>query len=308
MIRLPTFDGASEAVAATIRDVLDHGEVVSPRGLTTFETRDVGFRIVDIRRRVIGIPERRWSLPLAAAELIWHRAARRDVASLARLAPQWSRFADESGLVSASCYGARIFSSGEDGVSAWDRAAHVLQKDPDTRRAMIGLADGPATDLWGSNDVSCASSLHFMIREGRLDLTVHMRSNDVMLGLPYDVFTFTALQELMAFKLNVPVGLYTHLANSMHLYERDLRRARRIAEAAVVELPQMSEIDRDVSPLVIGSFLDLGQPSVEDPLATLGQFWGQLALIVRSGSQVGITSHRARVAGVSDPALLAALK
>ena len=52
-------------------------------------------------------------------------------------------------------------------------------------------------------------------------MTVYMRSNDIWMGLPYDVFSFTCMQILLAFKLGVGIGTYTHHAASLHLYKRD---------------------------------------------------------------------------------------
>ena len=48
-----------------------------------------------------------------------------------------------------------------------------------------------------------------------------MRSNDIWTGFPYDVFSFTAMQIILAFQLGVGIGEYTHIAGSLHLYERD---------------------------------------------------------------------------------------
>jgi thymidylate synthase len=48
-----------------------------------------------------------------------------------------------------------------------------------------------------------------------------MRSNDVYIGLPFDVFSFTMLQELLARDLGVEVGRYVHMVGSLHLYERN---------------------------------------------------------------------------------------
>ena len=41
------------------------------------------------------------------------------------------------------------------------------------------------------------------------------------MGFPYDVFSFTAMQCKMAMELNVGIGTYTHIAGSLHLYERN---------------------------------------------------------------------------------------
>ena len=49
-----------------------------------------------------------------------------------------------------------------------------------------------------------------------------MRSNDVWMGFPYDVFQFTCMQILMSMELGVEIGTYTHIAGSLHLYERNV--------------------------------------------------------------------------------------
>ena len=47
-------------------------------------------------------------------------------------------------------------------------------------------------------DIPCTVSLQFLIRENKLHLFVNMRSNDVFLGLPHDIFCFTMIQEIIA--------------------------------------------------------------------------------------------------------------
>jgi thymidylate synthase len=46
-----------------------------------------------------------------------------------------------------------------------------------------------------------------------------MRSNDVYLGLPHDIFSFTMIQEIVASTLGVPLGIYSHFVGSLHVYE-----------------------------------------------------------------------------------------
>ena len=38
-------------------------------------------------------------------------------------------------------------------------------------------------------------------------LVVHMRSNDVFMGFPHDVFAFTMIQEILANDLGVKLGI-----------------------------------------------------------------------------------------------------
>lgn len=63
----------------------------------------------------------------------------------------------------------------------------------------------------------------FNIRDGRLDWTQIIRSNDIFLGLPHNLVQFTTLHEVMAGWLGVQMGSYNQLSNSLHLYEKDLR-------------------------------------------------------------------------------------
>lgn len=45
-----------------------------------------------------------------------------------------------------------------------------------------------------------------------------MRSNDIIWGLPYDIFMFTNLQQVIANTLNLKLGWYEHNPTSMHVY------------------------------------------------------------------------------------------
>ena len=73
-----------------------------------------------------------------------------------------------------------------------------------------------------TKDTPCTLSLQFLLRDGRLNLTTTMRSNDVWTGVPYDMFSFCSMQVMMAMTLGVGVGTYTHQAGSLHIYERNL--------------------------------------------------------------------------------------
>jgi thymidylate synthase len=54
-----------------------------------------------------------------------------------------------------------------------------------------------------------------------------MRSNDVYLGLPHDVFCFTMLQEIISNSVGADLGFYKHAVGSMHLYVKDRGPAKR---------------------------------------------------------------------------------
>ena len=60
------------------------------------------------------------------------------------------------------------------------------------------------------------------VRDGALEWTQILRSNDVFRGLPYNFVQFTMMQEIMAGWLNLRVGSYNQLSDSLHIYDSDI--------------------------------------------------------------------------------------
>jgi thymidylate synthase len=84
---------------------------------------------------------------------------------------------------------------------------------------MIIWGDG---DLTHKGDKPCTLSLQFLLRDDKLQLSVMMRSQDIILGTPYDIFMFSELQRTVARLLDVDAGKYVHHVGSCHFYVRDL--------------------------------------------------------------------------------------
>ena len=76
-----------------------------------------------------------------------------------------------------------------------------------------------------SPDIPCTYGLSFLIRDGQLNVTTIMRSNNAWTLLPYNIFEFSLLAEVVACRVGVPIGSYTHHCISLHLYETDFLTA-----------------------------------------------------------------------------------
>jgi thymidylate synthase len=197
--------------------------------MPTRELLSTSFELSNPRNRLTSMEARKWSPGLAVGELAWHIRGDVSIDPLAFYAPRWRTFADASGNVRGSCYGARIFLPDESGRSNWTKAGDLLRKDIHSRRAVLSFR-GDEDISSSTNDLSCVNTLQFIVRQGKLHAFVNMRSNDVIWGVPYDVFLFTTLQELMATELGLEVGAYHHYAASMHIYERHFKLARQLAD------------------------------------------------------------------------------
>lgn len=93
-----------------------------------------------------------------------------------------------------------------------------LRLDRYSRRAVIDIRRTSDITL---SDPPCLQHIQFMIRDGKLNMTVLFRSNDACKATFMNAYALTCLQEEVATELGVEVGSYTHIANSFHAYERD---------------------------------------------------------------------------------------
>lgn len=173
-------------------------------------------------------------------EAMWMLAGRNDVAPLAFYAKQMKEYSDDGETLNGA-YGYR-WRHADTSVEERDQLDILVEHlgdNPSSRRAVLTMwnAEDDLMNIAESKDVACNLNVMFSIREGstpagtdgwdtgalapkQLDMTVTNRSNDMIwgaLGANYVHFTF--LQEYMAARLGVEVGVYNHFSNNMHVYE-----------------------------------------------------------------------------------------
>lgn len=194
-----------------VHHVLNEGRIVKPRGYTTVEVQDMTFTVTDpLDCLPIGVG-RKPKLAIGAAEALLMCGGIASPSLLTSVSGNFSRFLDGGDLHGG--YGRRL-------GPQIARCAERLMQDRDTRQAVMTIWD-PFYDAEDTRDLPCTIAMNFRIRAGKLNMGVVMRSNDVWLGTPYDVFMFTQLQLTMANIVGVDVGRYTHHAWSLHAYERN---------------------------------------------------------------------------------------
>jgi thymidylate synthase len=97
----------------------------------------------------------------------------------------------------------------------------LLEKEPSSRHGVVVTWD-PAQDglsLFKKKNVPCPYTFTVNIVGGRLHLHNIIRSNDIVLGTPADVAGFALLQCILAQKLGVRPGIYSHSISNAHIYE-----------------------------------------------------------------------------------------
>lgn len=105
-----------------------------------------------------------------------------------------------------------------EGKNQIDFVIDELKRSPSSRRAVILIRN--SSDI-GSEDPACLQHIQYFIHNGKLDCKVLFRSNDACKASFMNMFALIMLQKRVADAIGVPMGTYTHRANSYHCYERD---------------------------------------------------------------------------------------
>lgn len=209
-----------------VKQLYQIGTKVKPRDKLTFELLQRTIT-VNMRQPVLTIPERKLSYQFMAAEAYWILSGDNKVSTIAPYNKHISKFSDD-GEVFAGAYGPKI-------AAQLHYVTRTLIDDPDSRQAGLTIWERNPSP---SKDIPCTVTIFFTIRDGYLNCHVMMRSSDVWLGLPYDVFNFSMLGHLVCTMLQgrhfaqsvnpiagtlEPGILYLTMMSS-HLYETDVEK------------------------------------------------------------------------------------
>lgn len=221
--------------AATLDDLLrlalegirDQGQRIDPTRGAALELLGASLELGNPRAR-LSRSETRGRAVSAIAELCWYLGGSNDGAQIAFYISKYEAEIEADGTVNGG-YGPRLFPHG--GPNQIESVVNTLKVSRCSRRAVVQLFD--RSDIGGTQrfkDVPCTCTLQFIIRDEQLILIVNMRSNDVYLGLPHDIFAFTMLQEIVARDLQIEPGRYIHVAGSLHLYDKHASSAARFVD------------------------------------------------------------------------------
>jgi thymidylate synthase len=228
----------SHSWLGAINDILTNGEQAAPRGKLTKEIQQRTM-VVNMRKPVLMVPDRSLSYRFMAAEAYWILSGDDSVAGIAPYNSRISEFSDD-GECFFGAYGPKILSQLEYVVAK-------LKADRDTRQAGLTIwRENPPT----TKDVPCTVAAFFSLRGMTLNAHVFMRSSDVWLGVPYDVFNFSMLAHLICGHLNderstddvyLPGKLYLTAASS-HLYEANWDDAKLCLNSQVLDQAETPKV------------------------------------------------------------------
>lgn len=211
-----------------IRQIMDDGfDIPNPwSGRVTRMVPGVTLR-VDVGESFPLLTLRKIPLKLFIAEQVWYLMGENNPTWLQQFTRIWDDFLEADGTVQAA-YGYRWrHHFGRDQIES---LVNHLTQNPASRHAVVVTWD-PADDGLGvdsKKNLPCPYSFTVNIAGGKLHLHNIIRSNDMMLGCPHDAAGFALLQCILADRLGVKPGIYTHSISNAHIYDNHFEVAREL--------------------------------------------------------------------------------
>lgn len=226
-------ENPSQLYINALFDLLQHGKEVGPRGKKTLELRPAIFEFHNPINRVTMLQGRQVNPFFQLAESLWICAGQSDVHTLTRYNENMATFSDDGETFNAP-YGERLRHWGKNDYRGTvhnpiDQLRDVylkLKKDPDSRQAVAFIGNPHFDNRFythnGGKDIACNINIKFKIRDGKLDINVDNRSNDLHWGtFGANLCQFSTIQELVASWLGIPVGKYFQSTDSLHIYTEE---------------------------------------------------------------------------------------
>lgn len=244
---MKVFKNIHEAYHEILEDVLYFSDYkCAPRGQAIREILDYQIRISNPVAEPIKTADAERNLVIVkytSEETALYDSKSNRVEDFAKASKFWEKIANPDGTIN-SAYGHLIWEKKSLGnplleaqlnphknlvdylYTPWTWCVESLKADKDTRQALLRFSL-PEHHYSGNKDFVCTLSGSWAIREDKLNFSVVMRSNDIVKGFCYDCPWFISLMDKMIEELkptypNLTKGHYTHLAHSLHMYERDI--------------------------------------------------------------------------------------
>ncbi|NCD07093.1 MAG: thymidylate synthase [Spirochaetia bacterium] len=206
--------------------------------------KDLGKTVYQISNdtfRLCFLQERNFNPFFAFTEASWILEGLNSVEPLQHYIKTYDQFSDDGSTLNGA-YGYRLKSYFH--INQIKEAIDLLKKDAHSRRVVLTMYS-PDDLQKDSKDIPCNTTIYLKIKNNKLDMTILNRSNDLYLGVPYNVFVFFILQCYIASQLKCELGIQTHYTDSLHLYERDFDKVKCILDSN--SLQSISGIEKQLS-------------------------------------------------------------
>jgi thymidylate synthase len=118
----------------------------------------------------------------------------------------------------AYSYGPRIFNFQKKIDQVNDFIIPLLKEKPSSRKATITLLDPVEDSNMVKRDIPGLVTIDFKLRQGKLNITAVIRSNDMFFGWPANIYQLFVLQDYVRKKLGCDAGKMDTFSISAHVF------------------------------------------------------------------------------------------
>ena len=234
-----------------VRDVLENGKPIESdfrkdrTGVGTYSVfgRQVRFKLED------GFPlltTKKVHLKSIIYELLWFLAGDTNIGYLKEHKVSiWDEWADENGDL-GPVYGKqwRRWTGPNGQVDQIANAVRQIKEHPESRRIIV-IAFNPA-DLPEVAPPACHTLFQFYVNGDRLSLQLYQRSADLMLGVPFNIASYSLLLMMVAQVTGLKPYEFVHTFGDLHIYSNHIEGAKEQLSREPRALPKMT-INPDVN-------------------------------------------------------------
>jgi thymidylate synthase len=127
------------------------------------------------------------------------------------------------------------------GIDQLKQVVETLKNNPSDRRMLVSAWNPLA--LPHQALPPCHVLFHLVVIDNRLNLSWFQRSCDLMLGIPFNLPSYSILLHLLAKEAGLEAGIVTGMLSDVHIYENHIAGAKEQLQREPMSLPQIETND-----------------------------------------------------------------
>jgi thymidylate synthase len=223
-----------------MQDILDNGEPKEDRtgtGTLSVFGRQMRF---DLQQGFPLLTTKKLHFKSIAYELLWFLRGDTNIKYLNDNGVKiWNEWSDENGNL-GPIYGKqwRHWETSKGEVDQIKKVIRDIKNNPNSRRLLISA--------WNIGDLDkmalepCHLLFQFYVSCGKLSCQLYMRSNDLLLGNPYNIASYALLTHMVAQQCELEVGELIWVGGDVHLYNNHIKQAELQLTRKPYKLPTLS--------------------------------------------------------------------
>lgn len=157
----------------------------------------------------------------------------------------WDQWADKTGSIGKAYgyqYGKKYDFKTKEGIITMDQVDFVrytLKHDPASRRIVTNIFNHE--DLKDMGLEPCVYGTHWLVKEGRLNLILSQRSQDMLVANGWNTMQYAALTHMLAKEAGLKPGIMVHNIADCHIYDRHIPLVEKLLQTEPVDCsPQLT--------------------------------------------------------------------